>query len=170
MLVDYKSISSVFDITSAFGTTTSLKTAENQLKKNASLNFCYYNTYLKQHELQYSAIGGDVKRPVNLRQCHLILMLDNLVRQRYVADPNPGENRSKQICTLPITLQGLPLDHSVTELWNLSECHTSANCLCKNQEKLQKEDVKGALLQLKPDEHRAQDKFSRLMAFGSNRL
>ncbi|KAH3802105.1 hypothetical protein DPMN_155774 [Dreissena polymorpha] len=67
-------------------------------------------------------------------------------------------------------LQGLPLDHSVTELWHLSECDTSANCFCKTQEKLQKEDVEGALLQLQPDEHRAQDQFSRLMTFGSNRL
>ena len=63
-------------------------------------------------------------------------MLDNLVRLTYVSDPNPGEKHSKQICTLPITLHGLPLDKEKTKSWHLGECNGSQTYDCK-KEKIQ---------------------------------
>lgn len=35
-------------------------------------------------------------------------MLDTLVQVQNTVDPDPGEHRPKQLCPLPITLQGLP--------------------------------------------------------------
>ena len=46
LLIEYKSVGSVFDITSAAGTTSSLSRAETQVKSNTCKDLCYYNTYL----------------------------------------------------------------------------------------------------------------------------
>ena len=49
----------MFDVTYNAGTTTSLKYAEENLKKHADDDLCYYKTYLQPHYLQYeSAIAG----------------------------------------------------------------------------------------------------------------
>jgi hypothetical protein len=95
LLIEYKSVGSVFDVTSATGATSSLTYAEIQLKKDANVELCYYNTYLKEHALEYYTTCGALKSSMNLRSCHLIMMLDNLVRLQFIADPNPGEHRSK---------------------------------------------------------------------------
>ena len=49
----------MFDVTYNAGTTTSLKYAEENLKKHADDDLCYFKTYLQPHYLQYeSAIAG----------------------------------------------------------------------------------------------------------------
>jgi hypothetical protein len=167
LLIEYKSIKTVFDVTSAAGATTSLKKAEIQLKKDANDDLCYYNTFLKAHNLCYEAIGGEQKTVVSLRECHAILMLDNLVRLKYVADPNPGEHRSKQICTLPITLQGLPIDSVVTEQWHHADCDGSFNCVCKQAKQLYKSDIDDVLLRNNKHETHIYNQFFQLMTFGN---
>lgn len=62
-----------------------------------------------------------------------ILYLDNLVRLSVHSDPDPGKNRTSQICTLPITVKGLPKDSIITKSWHLDECEMDENCSCKNQ-------------------------------------
>ena len=78
LLIEFKSINSVFNVTSSAGLTTSLVTAENKLKTETSDDLCYYNTYIKQHPLLYTTVSGSNSEAVNLRECHVILMLDNL--------------------------------------------------------------------------------------------
>ena len=166
LLIEYKSMGSVFDITSAAGTTSSLSRAESQVKSNTSKDLCYYNTYLKEHSLAYQTVAGEFKSCVSLRSCHLILMLDNLVRLQYIADPNPGEHRSKQLCTLPITLQGLPLDSSITQEWHLAECNGNLNCSCKQQVQLKKDDIQRVLLKTDHNQQMLYTQFFNLMTFG----
>ncbi|ESP02015.1 hypothetical protein LOTGIDRAFT_157148 [Lottia gigantea] len=75
-----------------------LKTMNDQL---------YYQTFIKEYSMTYSSICGELTKPVSLRDCYMILMLDNLVLLKYHNDPEPGEHRSKQMCMLPITLQDI---------------------------------------------------------------
>lgn len=170
LLIEYKSVQSVFDVTFSSGITSSLRYAENNLKKKASDEICYYNTFLKQHKLEYTNISGQVCPSTSLRQCHVILMLDNLVRLRYIADPNPGEGRSKQLCTLPITLQGLPVVSAITSLWHGENCDGSNECCCKQQTKLTKNDVEWVLLKLSNAEKKSQVDFFNLMTWGPKQL
>ncbi|CAC5402504.1 unnamed protein product [Mytilus coruscus] len=57
-------------------------------------------------------------RHVSMRDCIVIFYLENLLRLRVHADPDPGLNRTSQICTLPMTLKGLPRDSYITNLWH----------------------------------------------------
>ncbi|XP_045182551.2 uncharacterized protein LOC123541205 [Mercenaria mercenaria] len=97
-------------------------------------------------------------------------MLDNLVKLQYTGDPNPGEHRSKQICTLPITLQGLPLDSEITREWHQPDCEGVIDCLCKKSITLRKEDVERVLLQPTEREETALSQFQKLMTWGCTRL
>ena len=93
LLIDYKSVSAVFNITSGFGSIAALSTAEKKQKKSTDSDTCYYNTFLKRHKMPYLTVQSEIQNTVNLRNCHVILMLDNLVRLWHTADPSPGENR-----------------------------------------------------------------------------
>ncbi|MEW8487860.1 MAG: hypothetical protein AB2705_21995, partial [Candidatus Thiodiazotropha sp.] len=166
LLIEYKSVGFVFDITSAVGATSSLSQAENQVKSGTCKDLCYYNTYLKDNSLSYQTFNGEIKSFVNLRSCHLILMLDNLVRLQYIADPNPGEHRSKQLCTLPITLQGLPLDSTITQVWHLAMYNGNLNCSCKQPVLLKKDDIQRVLLKTDQNEKTMYTQFFNLMTFG----
>lgn len=170
LLIDYKAIRSVFDITSSSGTTTSLSTGETKLKQRANDDLCYFNTYIKAHELLYKTVTHDTRKNVSLRQCHLILMLDNLVRLRKVGNPDRGEIRSDPMCTLPITLQGLPLDSFITDDWHLPECDGSLQCSCKNAEHLRPDDIKKVLLEPQNNEQTLYSQFFRLMTWGNKEL
>ena len=68
-----------------------------------------------------------------MRDCFTILYLDTLVRLSIHSDPDPGKNRTSQICTLPITVKGLPKDYIITKSWHLDECEMDENCSCKDQ-------------------------------------
>lgn len=166
LLIEYESVGSVFDITSGAGATSSLSQAENQVKSGTCKDLCYYNTYLRDNSPAYQTVGGENKSCVNLRSCHLILMLDNLVRLQYIADPNPSEHRSKQLCTLPITLQGLPLDTTITQELHLADCNGDLNCSCKQPVLLKKDDIQRVLLKSDQNEKMLYTQFFNLMTFG----
>ena len=170
LLVEYKSVSSVFDVTSSVGATTSLTAAETNLRKKSNDELCYFNTYLKQHKLKYTSFSGQTYEEVSLRQCHLILMFDNLVRLKTTRDHARDDKKSDQLLTLPITLQGLPLDAEITDTWHEAECDGSETCLCKNSKVLQKSDINGTLLSLTCVEKTAHDDFFRLMTWGYSHL
>ena len=102
------------------------------------------------HSLTYETDGGliDSSHPsVNLRGCLLVVMLDNLLTLTFQKDPIPGHSRSHQICTLPITIQGLPENSKVTESWHdESLCNGSHNCACKKDVVHQQKDANQILL------------------------
>lgn len=170
LLTEYKSINSVFDVTSSAGATSSLVFAENKMKRKSDQDLCYFNTYLKRYKLQYSAVTGELEKEVNLRDCHLIMMLDNLVKFKFATNPNPSEIESKQLCTLPITLQGLPEDSSITEHWHTEECNGTPNCICKQSGVLTQKDINSVLLKLNEDEKNAHKQFQHLMVWGYSQL
>ena len=163
LIMGYKSVSTVFDVTSKQGVTLSLPAAERQLKKQAQANESYCNTYLKQHDMTYTTDAGLVTKPVRLRDCYNILLMDNLVRLKYTDDPKPGECRTKQLNTLPITLQGLPKDSSEVHTWHETEvCDGTTACLCKTNKSLTPSDVNPSLLLTTECEKAVFDKYNRL--------
>lgn len=167
LLMEYHSIGSVFSVTGASGMTTSLKAAELKLEEKATNDQCYFNTYIKKHLLEYETSAGMVQANISLQECHLILMLDNLVRLKFRNDPHPGESRSGQICTLPITLQGLPKDAKLCEEWHdVDSCDGSATCSCKSPKQLVKNDFEPTLLLLSPEEQCEHMQFKRLCTWG----
>ena len=110
---------------------------------------------------------------MNSAQCHIVVMLDKLVRLSFNNDPVPGDRRAKQKCLLPITLQGLPKDTLKASL-----CHDPdicilmtgtniSNCLCKAQSDLKSEEVDSYLITLRPNEESAWEKFTKLSTWGS---
>ncbi|CAC5372579.1 unnamed protein product [Mytilus coruscus] len=69
------------------------------------------------------------RKELSIRDCILILMMDNLVRLKYHNDQDPGESRSMQICTLLITVKGMPEDALIVEngIWNTLAVQTVEN-------------------------------------------
>ncbi|XP_076115255.1 uncharacterized protein LOC143083025 [Mytilus galloprovincialis] len=163
LLLNYRNIQTVFDITSDTGTTLSLKEAERQLKEKADIDLCYYNTYLKRHSFPYVTIDEQSKSRLCLRDCVLVLMLDNLVRLRFHSDPDPGENRSQQICTLPVTIKGLPHDSNVTRDWHDDMCDLVNNCNCRKRCNINKTDGLNSLTVLTEEESSDIKKFCQLI-------
>ncbi|VDI72180.1 Hypothetical predicted protein [Mytilus galloprovincialis] len=94
-------------------------------------------------------------------------MMDNLVRLKYHNDPNPGESRSMQICTLPITVKGMPKDALIVESWHDEQvCDGTDSCVCKEDEQLTKEDLEDLVLILSPVEVEVKNRFQQLMTWG----
>ena len=169
LILGYRSVETVFDVTSNVGATMSLKIAENRLRKRATKEDLYYSTYLKKYPLLYHAIGevDEKTHYVRLRDCYIIFMVDNLVRLRFNHDPDRGENQSGQINPLPITIQGLPRNAEVTQNWHdLDICNRTDNCKCKEPKILSKTDMPKVLTSLRKEEKEVKDKFERLNTWG----
>ena len=116
-------------------------------KKRADDDILYYNTYLKPHPLKYQTDAEVVTKGVSLRHCHAILMLDNLVRVQHTSMTWRGETQSKQLATLPLLIQKLPTDATLTETWHdQTICDGTFSCQCKKKVALSKEDIDTALL------------------------
>ncbi|KAJ8303147.1 hypothetical protein KUTeg_019543 [Tegillarca granosa] len=147
--------------------TLSLNESEKRLKEKAISDFCYYNTYLKKYELTYESDCGIVQRPVNLWDCILIVLMDNLVRLKYHKDPEPGESRSMQICTLPITIKGLPKDARVVDNWHDANiCDTTNECKCKDNNRLTKEEFEDGIICLNKKEKDVVQRFLQMLDWG----
>ena len=172
LLTEYRNIKTVFDVTSSAGATTSLVVAERKLQKRSDQDLCYFNTYLKRHKLSYQSITGEEEKEISLRECHLILLLDNLVKCTFkkTTAAKRGDALTNQMCTLPITLQGFPEDSAITEAWHTAECDGSANCLCKQSVILTEVDIDDVLINHSPDEQRTYRQFETLMAWGNKQL
>ncbi|KAL3857584.1 hypothetical protein ACJMK2_012233 [Sinanodonta woodiana] len=89
---------------------------------------------------------------VSLRECHLVLFLDNLVRLQKRADPDHGSRHSTQICTLPITVKKLPKDNEVTLDWHLEECEGDPKCCSIDRIVLNKNDMERCIFRLSEEE------------------
>ena len=100
LIMNFHNIGAVFYLTSKAGITMNHKGAELKVQDRAENDMRYYETYLKHYPLTYQTIAGMITNHVNMHQCHPILMLDNLVRLKTKEDPDPGESRIKQSCTI----------------------------------------------------------------------
>ncbi len=87
----------------------SLQAAKNKLKPFATDVLCLHYTFYKKNPLCYQTLAETVIAHVSLRSTHNVLSCGNLVRQQTTKDPKCGERRGMQLCTLPITLDGLPM-------------------------------------------------------------
>lgn len=164
----YSNISSVFSVTGPSGTTSSLVSAEKKIKDRATEERCYFNTYLRQYQIRYDTAAGEVELNINLRDCYLNMMLDNLVRLTFKRDPNPGECRTNQLCMLPITLQGLPRDSVITDEWHdPAICDGSISCRCKLAITLDKGVMMEHLLIQSNREKEVHENFSSLCRWGA---
>ena len=167
LLYDYRSIKSVFRITAASGATSSHVKAEMDWKKRADDDKLYYNTYLKLHPLKYETDAGEETKGVSLRHCHAILMLDNLVRIQHAGMTWRGETQSKQLATLPLTIQGLPTDSKLTETWHdQTVCDGTLSCICKKKVTLTKDDIASVLLEPTTQEKETHKQFQHLCSWG----
>ena len=121
--------------------------------------------------LEYESDSGQGKHPVRMRDCYVIIMVDNLVRLKHKEDPNRGENRSKQLCLLPITIQGIPADSSVVKSWHEPAiCNDTENCPCKQPVIPVKNDIQSALLQLSAKESSQKMKYEKLCTFWNMKI
>ncbi|XP_053383815.1 uncharacterized protein LOC128550010 [Mercenaria mercenaria] len=167
LTMNYQSISTVFNVASSSGMTQSITTAEEKLKKRAHSEKTYYNKYLRKYPLRYSTLAGEKLEHVSLRDCVLILMMDNLVRLKKRADPDPGESRTMQLCTLPITLEGIPQDSSDVRSWHADACEQiDKSCICKERVQLTSNDVGPLLLNLSSAQTSLLTNFQKLCCFG----
>ena len=166
LIMHSKCLNTVFKVASNSGIAMSLSSATRYLENNSADDLLYYNTYLKGQPLTYKCQGVQVNKDVCLRDCILILMIDNLVRLKFRDDPNPGENRSKQMNTLPITIQGIAQDSDEVASWHLETCDGSADCYCRKSTQLTSEDFVPLMVTLLPDEEVASKRFSQLCTWG----
>ncbi|KAH3851808.1 hypothetical protein DPMN_094294 [Dreissena polymorpha] len=166
--MNYHSLSAVFNLTSAGGLTQSLTTAEQKLKDMANSENTYFNTYLKKYALTYETSAGESTEKVCVRDCVLVLMMDNLVRLKKHADPDPGESRSMQICTLPITIKGIPKDALECVNWHDADCEACVDiiCKCKQDKVLNSSDVDNLLIHLTTKQQSGFNDFKKLVTFG----
>ena len=79
LAINHNSLTTVFSLSSNFGASLSHRTAERRLVEQADPDLCYYNTYIKKYPMIYmtSLSRTDTKQMVSMRDCHIILFLDN---------------------------------------------------------------------------------------------
>ena len=148
LVVSYHNVTSVFNVTQSAGITRSLNSAESRLKNLASPERCYFKTYIAKHPLIYEATNdrGPIQHFISLRECHLVFLVDNLVRLRTKGDPGPGITPTTQVCTLPITVKGLPRNAKLSIDWHGENCDGTIVCECKDGKDLTKDEVDACFL------------------------
>ena len=168
LMMGFKSLETVFDVTSGAGATASHSVGEIRLKVRAFPDDLYYAAFLKPYRMTYETDAGLVVHNIRMRDCHVIFMMDNLVRLKYNNDPDRGENRSKQMNLLPVSVQGLPKDCSLVAQWHdMDVCDGTDDCPCKQPKTLTKDDIPQSLFKLSEREHMAQSKFEKMSSWGS---
>ncbi len=165
--LSYHSVSSVFSVTSQGGLTCSYAEAERRLQRQADPSVLYFKAFLEKHDLVYSSTDGSSQKCVSLQDCYLVLCLDNLVRLSFHKDQKRGESKSSQLCTLPITIMGVPKDSSEIEAWHdESICDGTYSCQCKESVILQPGDVDQVLLHPTTEEKKQMDFFQMSITWG----
>ena len=172
LVVNYHNATTVFGIAQSSGISMSLFSAEKRLKKQANKERLYFQTYLKQHRLEYEALTDGSVQPhaISLRDCHLIFLVDNLVRTQKKRDAESGRMKSIQLCTLPITVKGLPRNSKVTDIWHTNNCDGSDNCSCKDKIQIPKSDIFETFLSYTEDELTQMELLRHEAVWGMNYL
>ena len=95
--------------------------------------------------------------------------MDNVVRLKFKNDPNPGECRTGQLNTLPVTIQGLPKDSAESNSWHLEDiCDGLKFCPCKKSKVLTPVDIKPVVLDMNADEKSFYSKFEKMCTGNSS--
>ena len=172
LLVNYHHISTVFNITSSCGISMSQRTGDRRLKEKADNELCYYKTYMRKYPLFYQITEeshADIHQ-VSMKDCHTILMIDNLVFLAQRSDPKPNETKLDQICTLPITLKGIPRNSNDLLQWHGPNCDMSSTCECMLREELLKDQIEDTFFVKTVAEKAAFSKFDREAVWGVGSL
>lgn len=160
------SITSMFDVTSHAKCTRSHSSAEVMLKALADPDTRLHYTYEKAHPLLYQPAGGTMAvHQVTLRDCHTVMMVDNLVRLAFRRDAEPGKKHTETLRTLPITREGLPKDSVTAEHCHQAGC-VRESCRCKEPRTLTIQQITYALLNPTPEEKMAHDTFYHQSTWG----
>ena len=168
LIMNFHSISSLLELTNKAGLTTCYKTAETTVQTRAQENTRNYETFLKTYPLTYQTIAGIITNHVNLRQCHPVLMLDNLVRLKTKEDPDPGgkSHKANMHITDHTARTAKRSHHHRIVAHNANICDATPACACKKELQLTPDDVESALLTLTDEENRCISKTQNLMRFG----
>ena len=152
LLVNYHNITTVFSITAHSGITQSLRSGNRRLKKKSDPELCNFNTFHKKYPLKYTKVGesSSTYHQISLRECHLVFMMDNLVHLSTKTDHLPGESKTNQICTLPLTFKGIPVDSKIVSDWHDDTCDKTADCECLKPVSLHQEDTDTDTVLLSP--------------------
>ena len=143
LIVNYHTVSTVFNITGQSCITRGLTFANEWLQRRADEDLVYFETFLKKYHLNYkSSDGQETTKLVSMRDCLAILFLDNLVRLRRHGDADRSSTKTSQLCTLPLTVKGLPRDSFLISSWHLQDCtRVGSQCSCLEVCKLSKADL-----------------------------
>ena len=170
LIMGSKSVTTVFHITTNSGATMSFRVAEIKLKERATKELCYFNTYKRYHHFQYQSVAGPKVGQVRISDCPVkCLLLDNLVRLRYHSDPKPGEHRSQQMCTMPITIKGVPADEEQLVSWHNVDCDMPTGtgiCSCMKDIAFTSTDASLPTILL-PEESSVLQRFQSLCTWGT---
>jgi hypothetical protein len=147
LMVNYHNLQDTFQMTHQMGLTTSYNAAEKQWKEQATDDLCYYNYAIKKQALTYETVSGMQTYLVSLRDCFVIMMRDNLVTLTQKHDPEPGESRSGQICTIQGTDIGIPQDSLLfKEIHAENNCDEHTDCPCSKPVILSSDKLRPVLL------------------------
>lgn len=93
-------------------------------------------------------------------------MMDNLVYLTLKSDPKPGEVRTNQICTLPITLKGIAKNSKEVLDWHGTDCDMSPECHCLERTILSQDQIQYIFFEHSPSERSAFLQFSKEAVWG----
>ncbi len=167
LMINYHNISSTFKVTQAMGITAGQHFAEKDWRKRSTETAAYYNYAVRKVPLTYTTAAGEGCYLISLRDCYKIAMRDNLVTLTERANPDPGESRTGQICTIQGTDIGIPKDSVALLAFHKDSCtDPTANCPCMFASTLEKDDLPNVLLNLTPEEQDAKQNFLKLCVWG----
>ena len=167
LMVNYHSVSTVFNITSQSRITRGQTFANEWLQRRADEDLVYFETFLKKYPLVYKSTDDqETTKMVSMRDCLAVLYLDNLVRLRRHGDADRGSTKTSQLCTLPLTVKGLQRDSLWVSSWHLQNYQIEdGQCSCLEVCKLLKVDHY-LLTECTENEAKSKLKFGMQVLFG----
>lgn len=112
LIFEHHNVETVFSVAASSGATLGKDTADRRLGNLTHPDRLYSNTYLRKHSLRYVRQHDDCEldHKVAIQGCHVVLLMDNLVKLQFLKNREPGLCTTQHLNTLPITLCGIPKD------------------------------------------------------------
>lgn len=111
------------------------------LQTEADVDRCFYRLFVKEYQLPYEKVASEGLHisTIRMKDCHVILELDNLDPLATHKDPGPGETRTSILCTLPMILKGLLRDNCISRSWYREDCiaFQGESCQCMKKTELE---------------------------------
>ena len=171
-LVSDRTVKRVFSITQPFGVTPSVDSVRDSWSKEATFEQAMYDYVHKRVMLTYNGSDGQIKqRLINLLDCEIISMFDNLAKFQHKRDPKRSDGRTHQLCTLQGTNIGIPKDSFRLKSYHTHpECDLSENCACFHPRDLTGLSLEDVLLNFNEEEEDVYKRFVSLSTFGLSPL